>query len=67
MKDGWHVIAGYRVYIEEGKDVRGTANGEPVYPYRRLEYQGEKSWTLDTSMSPSAFRACINRGTAMMS
>lgn len=40
MKDGWHVIADYQVYIEDGKVIRGIANGEPVYPYRRIELQG---------------------------
>lgn len=66
MKDGWHVMAGYQVFVEDGKVIRGIANGEPVYPYRRIEFQVERSGTLDTSMSPSALRACINRGTAMM-
>lgn len=38
MKDGWHIILGYDVYIENNKVLRGTL-GEgityrPAYPYK---------------------------------
>ena len=39
VKDGWHVVKGYNVYVEGGKILRGTkkdSNGQlvPAYPYK---------------------------------
>lgn len=38
IKDGWHIVYGYRVYVENGCVLRGTKmdiNGYdvPAYPY----------------------------------
>jgi len=38
MKDGWHIVYGYRVYVENGRVLRGTKkdiNGNDVtaWPY----------------------------------
>lgn len=40
MKDGWHIVYGYRVYVENGCVLRGTLldhNGYdvPAWPYKR--------------------------------
>lgn len=39
MKDGWHTIAGFRIYIEDGKVMRGVKNQGTLkestsYPYK---------------------------------
>ena len=67
-KNGWHEIAGYNVYIENGVIVRGTSgNGydlHTVYPYIPGKYGG---WdNASRELSPAAFRARIKRGTAIM-
>ncbi len=38
LKDGWHEICGYDVYVEDGKILRDTKNDingglVPAYPY----------------------------------
>ena len=42
IKDGWHKIKGYEVYVENGRVVRGVKEdingGEvPAYPYKLVE------------------------------
>lgn len=64
IKDGWHVICGYEVYVENGIVIRGIRedyNGSRVsaYPYRACRSGG---WDHDT-MSVDAFRAGVKRGT----
>lgn len=39
MKDGWHTVKGYEVYVEDGKILRGVKNDTngsrvPAYPYK---------------------------------
>lgn len=70
MENGWYVICGYDVYVEDGKVKRGTKPsytgiGEVVaYPYIASKYGG---WDKCTSLTPSALRARIRRGTAIIS
>lgn len=45
MKDGWHIVKGEEVYIENNKVLRGIKydnNGNPVpsYPYKRCRSGG---------------------------
>lgn len=42
IKDGWHIIKGYEVYVENGRVIRGVKEdingGEiPAYPYKLVE------------------------------
>ena len=42
LKDGWHIVSGYQVYVENGLVVRGIkhdSNGSlvPAYPYKFSE------------------------------
>ena len=69
MKDGWHVVAGEDVYVENNKVVRGTTGTglyiRPVYPYRydrKYEDWNNRSGLI----SVSAFRAGIKRGTVVL-
>lgn len=66
MKDGWHKIYGYDVYIENNIVIRGTkANGTlPAYVYRACRAGG---WDRDNSVTVNAFRAGVRRGTIKMS
>lgn len=63
--DGWHVIAGYNVYIEDGMIVRGLTDDKqrPLYVYRRSRFGG---YDREDKVSPDAFRAGIKRGTIIM-
>lgn len=36
MKDGWHKINGYTVYIEDNKVVRGVTDNRTTYPYKYM-------------------------------
>lgn len=66
IKDGWHVIAGYRVYVENGCVQHGlTSDGQrTTWPYRKSKYGG---WDNDKGLTVDAFRAGVARGTVMMS
>lgn len=67
VKDGWHIIAGKKVYTEDGFIVRGiTGVGlqvKTVYPYRAGKNGG---WDLWEYMTPDAFRRKLKAGTAKM-
>lgn len=65
MKDGWHVIAGHDVYVEDGKVLRGlsTDKQRTVYPYRAVR----DGWNNDSGLSVGAFRAGVRRGSVVMS
>ncbi len=65
MKDGYHKICGYDVYVENDKVIRGTkANVTlPAYVYRSCKTGG---WDREYNISVSAFRAGIRRGTINM-
>lgn len=65
VKDGWHKIAGYDVYVKSGNVKRGvTADGQrATYPYRASKCGG---WDNDPYMSVDNFRRKVNNGTAAM-
>ena len=66
MKDGWHIAAGYRVYVEDGKVLRGIlGEGDfqrSAYPYR---WDGNV-WTECTGITIHAFRAGVKRETMIL-
>lgn len=68
IKDGWHMICGYRVYVEDGRILRGIIgegnSQRPSYPYRVSKYGG---WDICSGITIDAFRAGERRGTIMMS
>lgn len=64
IRDGWHTISGFKVYVEGGKIVRGML-GEgckqvTAYPYRACRRGG---WDICTGITVDAFRAGGNRRT----
>ena len=66
-KDGWHKIAGYEVYMEDGYIIRGmTGNGtkqRTTFIYRASR---NECWDLIERIRPDAFRAGVKRGTVKM-
>ena len=69
VKDGWHTITGYDVFVEDGRVVRGTAgsgyNLHTVYPYRYN--RGLRCWVnVSRQISVDALRAGIRRETMGM-
>lgn len=70
MKDGWHKIAGYDVYIEDNKVIRGTlgegtSNYRTAWPY--IWIGGPPNvWSNCTGLSVEAFRAGVRRGTVKL-
>ena len=54
VKDGWHEVYGYPVYVEDGK----------VNPYRACKYGG---WDIDINMTLDALRAGLSRGIMIIS
>lgn len=68
MKDGWHHIKGYRVYVEFGYIWRGTketANGRvAAWVYRYNPRYG--GWYYVEHITPSAFAAGVRRGTVKL-
>ena len=68
IKDGWHNICGYSVYVEGGYILRGIdtdSNGGqiPVYVYRASRHGG---YDREERITPAAFRAGMARGTVIM-
>ena len=58
MKDGWHTIKGYEVYVEDERILRGTVkdgNGNSVtaYPYRHNQ---EGGWDNASGVKVETFR-----------
>ena len=68
IKDGWHIIQGYKVYVEDGKILRGIlgeGNAQrTAYPYRKNPRGG---WDSESGLTVAAFKAGISRGTITMS
>ena len=64
VNDGWYMVYGYPVYVEDGKVKRAISKGVPAYPYRACKYGG---WVIDTNMSLDALRAGLSRGTMIIS
>nr|DAE76147.1 MAG TPA: hypothetical protein [Caudoviricetes sp.]DAT88954.1 MAG TPA: hypothetical protein [Caudoviricetes sp.] len=70
IKDGWHVVYGENVYVENGKIIRGVKKGEndsevTSYPY---EYSEELNCWVNISgkVTLSAYRAGRKKGTKCM-
>lgn len=68
MKDGWHIILGYDVYIENNKVLRGTL-GEgityrPAYPYKWDKRN--RCWIKNTGISINSFRNGVKRESIVM-
>lgn len=64
VKDGWHKVCGYDVYVEDGEVKRAISDGCTAYPYRASRYGG---WDIDTHMTLDALRAGLSRGTMIIS
>ena len=65
MKDGWHVLQGYDVFVENGYIVRGMKDNcqLPAYVYRSSKFGGYKrEWRI----TPAAFVAGVKRGTIIL-
>ncbi len=66
IKDGWHNVGNYMVFVEDSKVKRGTDDKvtRTVYPYRWSKKL--RCWTIDDGVSLAALRAGINRGTMIL-
>ena len=64
VKNGWHTISGYTVYVEDGKVLRGlsTDKQKAVFPYRAVK----DGWTSASGLTVDAFRSGIRRDTIIM-
>ncbi len=64
-EDGWYRVYGYKVYVENGKVIRGMTEDcqRTTYPYVDCKYGG---YDLCTSLSLSAFRQRVKRDKAFM-
>ena len=65
MKDGWHKICVYDVYVENDRVLRGTkANGTlPSYVFRSCKHW---NWVNASGITVNAFRSGVRRGTIRM-
>ena len=65
MKNGWHIIAGSNVYVENGFVVRGLSKDslEPLFIYRISRRGG---YDMEYKITPAAFRAGMKRGTVVL-
>lgn len=63
VKDGWHKVYGYDVYVEDGMVNRAISNLVTAYPYRKSKYGG---WDIDTHMTLDALRAGLSRETIII-
>lgn len=66
MKDGWHTISGYEVYVEDGfirRGIKYDQNGGalPAFVYRWSKKLN--CWSSEDKISPEAFRSGVKRGT----
>lgn len=64
MKDGWHYIAGYYVYVEDGKILRGLSHDhqKTTYVYRHIK----NGWICENGITIAAFQTGVRRGTIAM-
>lgn len=73
MKDGWHTLQGYCVFVQNGMIVRGVKSSLrlvsmedgyiydlPAYVYRASRYGG---YIREFEITPAAFVAGVKRGT----
>jgi hypothetical protein len=68
MLDGWHTVAGYKVYVEDGQIHRGILNPgwneRSGYVYRWS--RNLRCWVNEPRISVDAFRAGVRRGTVTL-
>lgn len=68
MKDGWHIILGYDVYIENNKVLRGTlgegSTYRTTYPYKWDKTH--RCWIKNTGVSINSFRNGVKRESIVM-
>ena len=66
MKDGWHKICGYEIFVLDNKLIRGVGNTgyymTTTYPYRKAK----EGWDREYYMTVDAFKAGVRRGTVRM-
>lgn len=65
MRDGWHTLQGYVVYIENNKVLRGIKRDHnnqeiPAFPFRQIDAH---TWSNCSGISAPAFIAGARRGT----
>ena len=63
VKDGWHSVCGFDVYVENGIVKRGIVGGCTAYPCRKSKYGG---WVIDTHMTLDALRSGLLRDTVII-
>lgn len=68
MKDGWHKILDYDVYVENNKVLRGTL-GEgvtyrPAYPYKWDKRY--RAWIKNIGVNTSTFHKGVKRESIIM-
>ncbi len=68
MKNGWHKILGYDVYIEDNKVLRGTLGDGVTYrsvnPYKWNKRY--RCWIKTTGINTSTFRKSVKRESIIM-
>lgn len=67
-KDGWHKIAGFNIFIENNRVLKGVRRdidgGEiTAYPHR-VNKNGD--WNNDAGLTVEAFKAGVRRGTVTL-
>lgn len=69
VMDGWHYIAGYRVYVEGGKVMRGFKRDYNGAIVSASVYRGSRrdGWNNENGYNTvDAFRAGVKRGTIVL-
>lgn len=61
IKDGWHTIAGFSVYVEDGHITRAMKDSDTL-PASVYRWKND-GWTIEYKITPAAFRAGVKRGT----
>ena len=64
VKNGWHTISGYTVYVEDSKVLRGLSSDKQraVFPYRAVK----DGWDNASGLTVDAFRVGVRRETIIM-
>lgn len=61
--NGWFTIVSYDVYVDDGRVTHAMRDGKCYHPYIVNKKYG--GYDLDTTLSLSALRARLTRGTAI--
>lgn len=68
MKDGWHTILGYDVYVENNRILRGTlgegSTYRTAYPYKWDKTH--RCWIKNAGVSVNSFRNGVKRGSMVI-